>query len=189
MSSRWNRTAAAAAALLLVACSATTTVRDLAGRPLDPLASADARAIVLVFADPECPISNAYAPELRRLHGEFEPRGARFFLVYADRDRSLEELRAHATAFAYPMTAVFDREHELVERSGATLTPEACVFLPGGVLVYRGRIDDRYVDFGKQRAAPTTRDLKAALEAVLAGRAPAEPWPPAIGCAIPAAQD
>jgi hypothetical protein len=175
---------------LLVSCSsapaaAPTTVRDLAGRPLDPLARSHSRATVLVFADPECPISNTYAPELGRLHAEFAPRGVRFFLVYADRARTPEALRAHAAAFAYPMPAVRDAEHELVRRAGATLTPEACVFRPDGELVYRGRIDDRYVDFGKQRAAPTTRDLHAALEAVLAGRPRSRPWPPAIGCSIP----
>jgi hypothetical protein len=178
-----------AAALFSVSCSsappAPAAVRDLEGRPLDPLAASDARATVLVFVDPECPISNAFAPELGRLHADFAPRGVRFFLVYADGSRSLEALRAHVAAFAYPMTAVRDPEHELVRRTGATLTPEACAFLPGGELVYRGRIDDRYVDFGKQRAAPTAHDLRDALEAVLAGRAPARPWPPAIGCSIP----
>jgi len=179
----------AAALLLFPSCCtpdrSPAGVRDLQGRPLDPLAASDARATVLVFADPECPISNAFAPELGRLHAEFAPRGVRFFLVYADLSRTLEALRKHAAAFAFPMTAVRDGEHELVRRSGATLTPEACVFLPGGELVYRGRIDDRYVDFGKQRAAPTTHDLCDALEAVLAGGTPARPWPPAIGCTIP----
>jgi len=183
------RTAVLASALILVggcaSTSSSTSVRDLQGGPLDPLAARDARAIVLVFADPECPISNAFAPELSRMHAEFAPRGVRFYLVYADHRRTVENLRAHATAFGYPMTAVRDAEQELVRRAGATLTPEACVFLPGGELVYRGRIDDRYVDFGKLRAAPTSRDLHDALEAVLSGRTPVRPWPPAIGCTIP----
>ena len=183
-------TAVLATALLLFASGATpatapSAVRDLEGRPLDPLAASDARATVLVFADPECPISNAFAPELGRLHAEFAPRGVRFFLVYADGSRTPEALRVHAAAFAYPMTAVRDAEHELVRRTGATLTPEACVLLPGGELVYCGRIDDRYVDFGKQRAAPTTHDLRDALEEVLSGRTPARPWPFAVGCSIP----
>ena len=175
----------AAGTLLLGGCASTTSVRDLEDRPLDPLAVKDARAVVLVFTDSECPIANAYSPELRRLRDEFAPRGVRFFLVYADGSRTLVEVRAHVAAYAQPMEAVRDPEHELVRRAGATRTPEACVFLPGGELVYRGRIDDRYVDFGKQRAAPTTRDLRDALEAVLSGGTPAEPWGPAIGCTIP----
>ena len=41
----------------------------------------------------------------------------------------------------------------------------------GPRLVYRGRIDDRYVDFGTARAAPTTRDLEQVLDAIVAGEA------------------
>jgi hypothetical protein len=162
-----------------------TSVRDLAGRALDPLAARDARAVVLLFADPQCPISNAFAPEVARLHAEFAPRGVAFWLVYADRSRTPDEVRAHVESFAYPMPALLDPAHELMRRTGARVTPEACVLAPDGVLAYRGRIDDRFVDFGKLRAAPTSRDLRAALEAVLAGELPPEPWPAAIGCAIP----
>jgi hypothetical protein len=177
-----------AAALFSVSCSsappAPAAVRDLEGRPLDPLAASDARATVLVFADPECPISNAFAPELGRLHADFAPRGVRFFLVYADGSRSLAALRAHVAAFAYPMTAVRDPEHELVRRTGATLTPEACVFLTGGELVYRGRIDDRYAELGRMRPAPTVHDLEEALRAVLAGRPVPRAETPAVGCLL-----
>jgi hypothetical protein len=183
MTRRAGKRALSLALLALGACR-TTSVRDLDGRPLDPLGRGGAPATVLLFVDPECPISNAFAPEVRRLHDAFTPRGVRFFLVYADPRRSAEELRAHATSYGYPMPALRDAEHELVERAGATLTPEACVFR-AGELVYRGRIDDRYVDFGKLRAAPTSHDLRDALEAVLTGDWPAVPWPPAIGCAIP----
>ena len=49
--------AALAVGLCLAACSSVTTpgstaVRDLEGRPLDPLRASDARAVVLVFVDP-----------------------------------------------------------------------------------------------------------------------------------------
>lgn len=178
------------ASVVAVACAAPaeesrTEVRDLEGRPIAPLAVADARATVLLFVDPECPISNAYAPEVRRLYDEFAPRGVEFWLVYADAGRTPDDVRAHVAAFGYPMPAVRDPEHELARRAGATITPEACLFTARGELVYRGRIDDRYVDFGKQRAAPTTRDLRDAIETTLDGERPLQPWPAAIGCTIP----
>lgn len=179
-----NRLARAVAVLALCVACRSTTVRDLEGHALDPLRGAGGPT-VLLFADPQCPISNAYAPEVRRLHEEFAARGVRFWLVYADPDRTSDEVRAHTASFDYPMPALLDAGHELVARCGATTTPEACVLTADGRVAYRGRIDDRYVDFGKQRAAPTRRDLHDALEAVLDGRAPAEPWPPAIGCTIP----
>lgn len=156
---------------------------DLDGRPVDPLAAA-APATVLLFTATSCPIANRYAPEVRRLYEAFAPRGVAFWLVYPDRDTSPAAAREHARAYGYPFPAVRDPEHALVRASGATVTPEAAVFARGR-LVYRGRIDDRFVDFGRERATPTRRDLHDALEAVLAGRAIATTATEAIGCSIP----
>src|SRR5258708_18049789 len=68
------------------------------------------------------------------------------------------------------MDALRDPKHSLVKYAGATITPEAAV-LAGGRLVYRGRIDDRYVELGVERPTPTRHDLADALAAVIA-RAP-----------------
>jgi hypothetical protein len=51
-------------------------------------------------------------------------------------------------------------------------------------LVYHGRIDDRFVDFGQTRRAPTTHDLEQVLDAVLAGKPAPEAAAPAVGCYI-----
>ena len=64
------------------------------------------------------------------------------------------------------------------------ITPEAAVFAPDREMVYRGRIDDRYVDFGKTRARATRHDLTDALEAVLAGESVPNPRTEAVGCFI-----
>jgi hypothetical protein len=72
----------------------------------------------------------------------------------------------------------------LADRARATVTPEAAVFDRSGRLVYHGRIDDRHVDFGVDRPAPTTRDLDDALGALLDGRPVPRASAPAIGCAI-----
>src|SRR5688500_1125789 len=57
--------------------------------------------LVLVFARTDCPISNRYAPELRRLHERFVPQGVRFVLVYTDPAGSAAEVESHARAFGY----------------------------------------------------------------------------------------
>ena len=67
------------------------------------------------------------------------------------------------------MEALRDPAHALVKFTEATITPEAAVVADGRV-VYRGRIDDRYVDLGVERPSPTQRDLADALTAVLAGK-------------------
>jgi hypothetical protein len=51
-------------------------------------------------------------------------------------------------------------------------------------LAYHGRIDDRFVSLGVERPAATQHDLRDALTAVVAGRAPAVATAPAVGCYI-----
>jgi hypothetical protein len=64
------------------------------------------------------------------------------------------------------------------------VTPEAAVFDARGRVVYRGRIDDRYVDFGLDRPEPTSRDLERAIQDLLAGRSVAVPRTQAVGCIL-----
>jgi len=52
------------------------------------------------------------------------------------------------------------------------------------VMIYRGRVDDLYVDFGQARAEPTTHDLADAIESTLLGKSVANPRTQAIGCLI-----
>jgi AhpC/TSA family len=178
---------------LLLACAAACgrsspglSLVDLDGRPLDPFAG-PAAATVFLFTRTDCPISNRYAPEVRRLHAAFSPRGVAFWLVYVDPDEPVEAIREHLADYRYPIPALRDPGHDLVKRTGARVTPEAAVFLPGEPgprMVYRGRIDDRWVDFGKSRAAPDRRDLETVLSDVVGGRRVTPTTMPAVGCFI-----
>ncbi|MCY3776783.1 MAG: redoxin domain-containing protein [Candidatus Aminicenantes bacterium] len=156
---------------------------SLSGERVDPFAAVDSPSVFL-FLRSDCPISNRYAPELRRLHEAFSPRGVRFWLVYVDPQEEAGSIRRHAGEFQLPGEILRDSGHDLVRLTGARVTPEAAVFDAGGRLVYRGRIDDRYTDFGKARARPNRRDLMLALESVLQGEPVAEPVTPAVGCFI-----
>lgn len=158
---------------------------DLAGDPVDPFDGGQAGALVFLFVRTDCPISNRYAPEFRRIFDEFSARGVRFWLVYPDPDEPIAAIRRHIADYDYPGDPLRDPKHDLVRRTEATVTPEAAVFSPEGQLTYRGRIDDRYVAFGKTRPAPTTRDLRQALEETLAGKPVSRPRTRAVGCYIP----
>lgn len=177
---------ALAAALILVAAAGSAAqplVIGLDGAPVAPL-GADAPATVLLFTAVDCPISNRYAPEVRRLTARYAASGVRIWLVYANRDESPAAARAHATAFDYGLPVALDPGGVLADRAGATVTPEVAVFDRAGGLAYLGRIDDRYVDFGVDRPVPTTHDLADALEAVTAGRPVPVARTRAVGCAI-----
>ncbi len=143
-----------------------------------------AKATVLIFFAHDCPMSNAYVPEIGRLNAEFTPRGAAFRIVYAERDLTAAKAKAHAKEFALPCPTIRDTGLKLAARVGATMTPQAAILSPRGELLYLGRIDDIYADYGKRRAQPQHRDLRDALAAVFAGRPVAEPRTPSLGCDI-----
>lgn len=181
---------AVAAATLLVACRneaapATLGLHDLNGREVDPLQSRDVKATVFFFARTDCPISNRYAPEIQRIVRKFSAGDVSFWLVYPDPRESAEVVRAHMKAYGFDFGVLRDPKHAFVAATGAKVTPEAAVFLPDRRMVYRGRIDDLFVDFGKSRPAPTRHDLEDVLDAVLSGKPVTLSTTTAVGCFIP----
>lgn len=159
---------------------ATDTAGDLRRIP-----DGKAAATVLYFVAEGCPICNAYAGEMERIAAEYRDRGVAFLRVYPDPYMTAADVEAHTKAFGFTTPAFIDADFDFAKRSGAEMTPEAVVVRQDGSVVYRGRIDDRYLDYGKQRAAPTTRDLRDALDAVLAKREVERPYAAPLGCEIP----
>jgi redoxin len=160
-------------------------ILDLDGRLVDPLAPAPGvKANVFVFITTDCPIANRYAPEIQRLTAIFTSQGVRFWLVYANPHEPLASIRNHLRQFQYAIPALRDPEHALVRFTKATVSPEAAVVDQGGVLLYHGRIDDRWVNIGRDRPSPTRRDLVEALSAILDGKPVAQSATPAVGCIL-----
>jgi Redoxin len=160
-------------------------VLDLDGRLVDPLApTPGVRATVFVFITTDCPIANRYAPEIQRLTAIFTSQGVRFWLVYANPHEPLASIRNHLRRFQYAIPALRDPEHALVRFTKVTVSPEAAVVDQGGVLLYHGRIDDRWVNIGRDRPSPTRGDLAEALRAILDGKPVAQSATPAVGCIL-----
>jgi hypothetical protein len=161
------------------------TVEDLQGKKVQPLRTGEAKASVLFFPAPDCPISNSYAPEINAIVAENAGKSLRFHVVYVDADLKAEQARKHAASFGYRCAVVLDPKHQLVAATGVTTTPEVAVVTAKGALAYRGRIDDLYPQIGVKRRAPTRHELRDALSAVLAGREVHTGRTAAVGCSIP----
>jgi hypothetical protein len=186
------RLVSAAAVVLTLAATATAFangvvgVLDLDGRPVDVVTvGADDRAHVLIFTTTDCPVSNRYAPEIARLAARFSSKGVRMVLVYPVPGDSADRIRNHTARFGLTMPAVRDTTAGLARRLGVTVTPEVAVLARDGRMVYRGRIDDRYVELGVDRPAPTSRDLERVLDAIVSGIELTPTITPAVGCYLP----
>ena len=140
------------------------------------------RPQVLIFTRTDCPISNRYAPELQRLFTAYSAR-VDFRLVYVEPGLTVEKMERHRNEYGLGMPASADTDRKYVRMASATVTPEAAVFVDGK-LVYRGRIDDRYVTFGVARRAAEHHDLADVLSLIATGRVPGVRFTKAIGCAI-----
>jgi len=164
--------------------AASLRLLDLSDHWVQPFPATDAKALVFLFVSTDCPISNRYAPQIKRLHEHFAARGVRFQLVYPNASTSAAAAHRHLQEYGYSFGALRDPQHVLVKRAGATVTPEAAVFSPEGRLLYRGRIDDRFPKLGTERAAATQADLENALNAILEGRLVAPRFTQPVGCYI-----
>lgn len=175
---------------VLAACRSTTPVEPLVLPTLDgaavaPLDVPAGSLHVVVFITTDCPIANGFAPEIAAIAADHADEPVRLFLVHVDADLDRAAARAHAADYRLPGPILVDRDGALIRAIGATITPEAAVIGPGGELLYRGRIDDRFVALGRRRHTPRHRDLRTAIRAALAGE-PIEPArTEAIGCRIP----
>src|SRR6187401_2411441 len=168
-----------------VLLSGAAQVRDVDGTARDLFAPAGA-ASVLVFVASDCPISNGYAPEIQRICRDYRTRGVACSLVYEDMSIDAARVRAHREAYGYKdIAAVIDADGAVAKRAKATVTPQAVIVGPDGIVKYRGRIDNQYAALGKPRRVVTAHDVRDALDALLAGRPVIHPDTEAFGCFIP----
>ncbi len=162
-----------------------TQLPNLDGKLVDPFQTpAGTKATVLLFVSTDCPISNRYAPDVRRLHDAYAKDGVAFWLIYPNPAEGVADIREHLKSFSYPGTALRDPRHDAAKRAGATITPEAAVLDARGRLTYRGRIDDRYSAVGIERATATRHDLHDAIAATVAGKPIVQRFTQAVGCYI-----
>ena len=158
------------------------TAVDAAGKLHRFGVTSQVRGLVFVFLSPECPIACKYVPTLNELAEQFGKRGFEIYGVLADptitRTRALQFERDYRLQF--PL--IFDASLELATLFGPTHTPEAFVVRTDGELLYRGRIDDRFVSIGKERANFSSHDLRAALEAMSKDQLPAISRTEPVGC-------
>jgi hypothetical protein len=164
-------------------------VLDLDGTAVRPLASmpANVRGVVFVFTRTDCPIANRYAPDLERLQRRAAGASVDFWLVFVDPGERAADIREHLRSFGYGGRVLRDPDHVLVRAAGATIAPEAAVFVREARvprLIYRGRIDDRYLAPGRMRPAATAHDLEHAIDSLRDARRLTLRETQAVGCVI-----
>jgi peroxiredoxin len=164
------------------------TLVDTTGKLRSLQQFVDRKAIVLVFTGTECPMSNSYAPELAQMQLDYAPRGIQFLGVNALPEETLPQMAAHAKEYKITFPVLKDVRQSLAQELAAKTTPEVFVLDAERVVRYRGRIDDGFAQRTQKRQVVGKRELKDALEALLAGKPVQTAYVPSLGCAIPVAK-
>lgn len=156
------------------------------GRTVSQADLAGGSALLVMFLCAHCPYVVHVREELVRLAREYRPRGAAFVAISSNDavkypDDGPEGLRAMAEECGFSFPMLFDETQEIARSYEAACTPDFFLFDAERKLAYRGRLDESTPGNGKP---VTGADLRAALEAVLAGGPAPQPQSPSLGCSI-----
>lgn len=153
------------------------------GKEHTPLNAGDKKAVVLFFVSAYCPTSNNFVKEMNQIVADYGGRAA-FNFVHSDSDQKHTDILQHTEMNEIKAPVLMDKEQRLARQARATITPEAVVFGQDGAILYQGRINDLYLGPTKRQRQATTKDLRDALDAILAGKPVAQPKTEAMGCKI-----
>ena len=167
---------------------------DTDGNTVSLSSFADAEALVVMFLCNHCPFVKHIADELAGLAREYQGKGVEFVAINSNDvenypDDSPEMMKREKQQRSYSFPYLFDESQEVAKAYKAACTPDIYVFDKDRRLAYRGQFDDTRPtrngpgDYESQNQ-PTGADLRAALDALLAGTQPPAEQRPSIGCNI-----
>ncbi len=159
---------------------------DVVGGGRVSLADFSGLPVLVMFVCNHCPFVKHIREELASLGRDYADRGCAVVAINSNDvenypDDSPEKMKLEAEEAGYTFPYLFDESQEVAKAYRAACTPDFYVFDRAHTLAYRGQLDDSRPSNGKP---VTGRDLRAAMDAVLAGAAVPQPQLPGIGCGI-----
>jgi peroxiredoxin len=143
-------------------------------------------ATVVMFICNHCPFVKHINAELVRLANDYMPNGVSFIAINSNDvenypEDSPENMKLCAERLGYPFPYLFDETQDVARAYHAACTPDLSVFDKDLICVYRGQLDGSRPG----NSVPNDgRDLRAALDNILAGQPVSRDQRPSLGCNI-----
>lgn len=142
--------------------------------------------VLIAFICNHCPFVKHIAPTLAVFAKEYQKKGLAVVAINSNDfetypEDSPEKMKEEISARGYEFPYLVDESQEVARAFNAACTPDFFLFDAKHQLVYRGQFDSSRPGNGEP---VTGRDLRAAVDAVLAGEKPAEKQVPSMGCNI-----
>ena len=144
------------------------------------------KALLAMFICRHCPYVVHVREELARLGRDYAKKDVGIVAISANDvanypDDAPAKLKAMAKELGFAFPFCYDESQQTAQAYTAACTPDFFLFDASRTLVYRGQLDDSRPGNGKPL---TGRDLRAAIDAVLAGKPVSPDQKPSVGCNI-----
>jgi peroxiredoxin len=158
----------------------------VSGKIISLATYASKKALLVMFICKHCPFVKHVQAELARIGRDYASADVGIVAISANDinnypDDAPDQLKAIAQELGYTFPFCYDESQETAKAYTAACTPDFFLFNANQELVYRGQLDDSK----PSNIKPVTgRDLRAALDAVLADKPVNPNQRPSIGCDI-----
>jgi peroxiredoxin len=145
-----------------------------------------ADAYLVMFICNHCPFVKHVREELAAVGRDYASRNVAIYAINSNDitthpGDSPEKMKAEAESWGYSFPYLFDADQSVAKAYRAACTPDFYVFDRDRLLVYRGQLDDSR----PSNAEPVNgKDVRSALDSVLAGDPVSSDQKPSIGCNI-----
>lgn len=144
------------------------------------------RGLLVVFMCNHCPFVKHVASQLSQIADEYQAKGVGVVGISSNDitthpDDAPDKMKAEAALQGYRFPYLFDESQSVAQSYRAACTPDFYLFDDQFQLYYRGQMDETRP---KQGSVATGKDLRAALDALLASQSAPQPQRPSIGCNI-----
>lgn len=141
----------------------------------------DAKATVVVFTCNHCPVAQAYEDRLVALYDDYHDKGVELIAINVSNSEAdkLPAMKKKAEEKGFKFPYLYDPTQAIGRAFGATVTPHAFVIDGDGHVAYMGAIDD---EMNADKASE--HYVRDAVDAILAGDAPATATTKPAGCGI-----
>lgn len=158
----------------------------VSGKEIDLAAVQSDNATVIMFICNHCPYVKHVNKELVRLANDYAPKGVAFVAISSNDVEaypadSPERMKDVAAEHGYPFPYLYDEDQSVARAYQAACTPDFYVFDGEMKLAYRGQLDGSRP---RNDVPLTGEDVRAALDAILAGEPVSVEQRPSIGCNI-----
>ncbi len=158
-------------------------LQDSSGKTYSLSQYRDKKVVVVIFLGTECPLAKLYTVRLEKMSQTFKNQGVVILGVMSNQHDSIKNIAEYVEKHKISFPMLKDHKNRVADQFLAKRTPEVYVLDEKRNIRYQGRIDDQF-GVGSIRNEPRSRDLKNAIEDLLANRPVSVPRTEAVGCII-----